>query len=159
MLIAFIGVGLGSLVLGLGQTPAVWMIAQFFAASCIPLAYSSTDAIWYTKVEPAVQGRVIAAAHTIGSIVGALASLIAGVLADRVFEPLMNSGSSIALALAPIVGTGKGSGIALLITISAMAMVSIGIGGNAFPNLRNAEALLPDCDRPNPDSGEIENFY
>jgi MFS transporter, DHA3 family, macrolide efflux protein len=159
MLIAFIGVGLGSLVLGLGQNQAVWMVAQFFAACCIPLAYSSTDAIWYTKVEPAVQGRVLAAAHTIGSIFGAVASVIAGVLADRVFEPLMSSGNSIALALAPLFGTSKGSGIALLLTISAIAMVSIGIGGNAFPNLRNAETLLPDCDRPNPDSGEIENFY
>jgi MFS transporter, DHA3 family, macrolide efflux protein len=155
MLIAFIGVGLGSLALGLGQTQGVWMLAQFFAAGCIPLAYSSTDAIWYTKVEPAVQGRVLAAAHTIGSIVGALASLIAGVLADRVFEPLMNSGNSIASALAPLFGTSKGSGIALLVTISAIAMVSIGIGGNAFPNLRNAEVLLPDCDRPNSDSGEL----
>ncbi len=155
MLIAFIGVGLGFVVLGLGQTQVVWMVAQFFAACCIPLAYSSTDAIWYTKVEPAVQGRVLAAAHTIGSIVGALASLIAGVLADRIFEPLMNSGNSIALALTLLFGTGKGSGIALLLTISAIAMVSIGIGGNAFPNLRNAEVLLPDCDRPNPDSGEL----
>jgi MFS transporter, DHA3 family, macrolide efflux protein len=155
MLVGFIGVGLGNLVLGLGQTQGVWMVAQFFAACCIPLAYSSTDAIWYTKVEPAAQGRVLAAAHTIGSIFGALASVIAGVLADRVFEPLMNSGNSIALALSPLFGTGKGSGIALLLTISAIAMVSIGIGGNAFPSLRNAEALLPDCDRPNPDSGEL----
>jgi MFS transporter, DHA3 family, macrolide efflux protein len=155
MLIGFICVGLGNLVLGLGQTQVVWMVAQFFAACCLPLAYSSTDAIWYTKVEPAVQGRVIAAAHTIGSIVGALASLMAGVLADRIFEPLMNSDNSISLALAPIFGTGKGSGIALLLTISAIAMVSIGIGGNAFPNLRNAESLLPDCDRPSPDSGEL----
>jgi MFS transporter, DHA3 family, macrolide efflux protein len=142
MLMAFIGVGFGSLVLGLGQTPAIWIAAQFFAGCCIPLAYSSTDAIWYTKVSPAVQGRVLAAAHTIGSIVGAVATITAGLLADRVFEPLMNSSSSIV----PIVGTGKGAGIALLLSISAILMVLIGIGGYALPTLRNAEELLPDCD-------------
>jgi MFS transporter, DHA3 family, macrolide efflux protein len=155
MLIAFIGVGAGTLVLGLGQTQTVWMVAQFCAAACIPLAYSATDAMWYTKVPPAAQGRVLAAAHTIGSIVGALASVLAGILADRIFEPLMNSGSPIAATLTPLVGTGKGAGIALLLTIAALMMGSIGITANAFPTLRNAETLLPDCDRPNPDSGEL----
>jgi MFS family permease len=146
MLIAFIGVGAASVVLGLGQSQGVWMLAQFCAAFCIPLAYSSIDSIWYTKVEPTAQGRVLAAAHTIGSLVGAIASVMAGVLADRVFEPLMTSGSPLALVLTPIFGTGKGSGIALLITIAALVMVSIGVAGNAFPTLKNAETLLPDCD-------------
>jgi MFS family permease len=139
MLMAFIGVGFGSLLLGLGQTPVIWMAAQFFAGCWIPLAYSSTDAIWYTKVPPAVQGRVLAAAHTIGSIVGAVATITAGLLADRVFEPLMNSSSSIAAIFVPIVGTGRGAGIALLLSISAILMVLIGMGGYAFPTLRNGE--------------------
>ena len=147
MLIAFIGVGSATLGLGLGRTQTVWMVAQFCAALCIPLASSSADAMWYTKVPPAAQGRVLAAIQTIGSIVGALATVLAGVLADRVFEPLMNSGSPIALALAPLFGTGKGAGIALLLTISAIGMVSIGLTANAFPTLRNAQTLLPDYDR------------
>jgi MFS transporter, DHA3 family, macrolide efflux protein len=147
MLIAFIGVGLGNVVLGTGQSQNIWLLAQFGAAFFMPLAYSCTDAIWYSKVEAAVQGRVLAAAHTIGSIVGAVASLLAGILADRVFEPLMVSGNSIALTLAPIFGTTKGSGIALLVTIAAIATVAVGIGGYAFPSLRDAEELLPDCDR------------
>ncbi|OYQ63506.1 MFS transporter [Pseudanabaena sp. SR411] len=144
MLLGFVGTGLGILILGWGQTSWIWIGAHFFAVFNIPLAYSSSYAIWYAKVQPEVQGRVLASAHTLGLAVGAIASLIAGPLADRVFEPMMNSNSAIASLFAPLVGTGQGSGIALLLIIMAIGMVLIGVIGTAFPTLRNAEELLPD---------------
>ncbi|WP_072143547.1 MFS transporter [Pseudanabaena sp. 'Roaring Creek'] len=144
MIVGFIGVGLGSCVLGLGQTPWIWIGAHFFAAFSVPLTYSSSYAVWYAKVQPEVQGRVLASAHALGLVVGAFASLIAGVLADRIFEPAMNSGSLFATIFTPIIGIGKGSGIALLVTIASLLMVAIGVISYKFPPLRNAEDLLPD---------------
>jgi DHA3 family macrolide efflux protein-like MFS transporter len=146
MLIGFIGVGLGEIVLGIGQTPIVWIGAQLFSAFNIPLSFSSSYAVWYAKVEPALQGRVLAAAHTLGLLTGAIASLIAGPLADRVFEPMMNSQGIVSSAFAPLVGTGAGAGMALLYIITAVGMILIGVIGFAFPTLRNAEELLPDHD-------------
>jgi MFS family permease len=146
VLLGFIGAGLGRVFLGLGQIPSVWLGSQFFSALNIPLAFGSSYAIWYAKVEPKVQGRVLAAAHMLGLIVGAIATLISGPLADQVFEPVMASGGFLPRLLAPMVGTGSGSGIALLLLITAIAMIGVGISGYAFPTIRNAEVLLPDHD-------------
>lgn len=146
MLLGFIGAGLSSIVLGFGRVPSVWVGAQFFAAANIPLAFSSSYAVWYAKVKPDIQGRVLAAAHTVGLIVGAVASLIAGPLADQVFEPAIASPGWISSIFAPVVGSDSGAGIALLYIITAICMVLVGVGGYAFPTLRNAEALLPDYD-------------
>lgn len=144
MVLGFIGAGMGEIILGLGRTPLVWIGAQFISAFHIPLTFGSSYAIWYAKVEPEVQGRVLAAAHTLGLMTGAAASLIAGLLADRVFEPMMRSDGPLSVALAPIVGTDIGAGIALLYVITAICMILVGLGGYAFPALRNAERLLPD---------------
>lgn len=146
MLIGLIGVGLGGMLLGLSQTQEIWIGAKFFAALNIPLVYSSSYAVWYAKVRPEVQGRVLAAAHTVGLIVGAIASLMAGLLADRVFEPAIGSNRFITSIFAPILGTEFGAGITLLFIMTSISLVAIGLSGYAFPLLRNAEELLPDHD-------------
>lgn len=146
MLIGFIGVGLGGIILGLSQIPWVWMGAKFLAAMSIPLVYSSSYAVWYAKVQPEIQGRVLASAHTMGLIVGAIASLMAGILADRVFEPLMQSRGLIHSIFAPILGTGLGAGMTLLFIMTSIGLVGMGLIGYAVPILRNVEEILPDHD-------------
>jgi len=146
MLIGFIGHGLGKIVLGLGEKPLIWIGSQLFSSVNTPLLFSSSNAIWYTKVPPNIQGRVFAADQAIGMIIGTVASLMAGPLADRVFEPAMQSGGVLASILGPIFGTQTGSGIALLYVLTAIWIVLIGISGYAFPTLRNAEDILLDHD-------------
>ena len=94
MLIGFIATGLFKIALALGQAPWMWMFSHFAATLAIPLFYSSSNAIWYAKVPPELQGRVLAADQMIGLGVGAIAPLIAGPLADQVFEPMMQSQKS-----------------------------------------------------------------
>lgn len=143
MLIGFIGTGFFKIILGLGQTPLIWIGAHFAASLPIPLFYSSSNAIWYTKVPPALQGRVLAADQMIGLVITAFSALIAGPLVDRIFEPAMQKGG-IAAVFGPIVGTGSGSGIALLYAFTAFCTMLVGIGGYAFPTLRDVEVLLSD---------------
>ncbi|MEO0868980.1 MAG: MFS transporter, partial [Cyanobacteria bacterium J06642_11] len=76
MLLGFMGTGLSKLVLGIGQAPWIWFPAQFFAHLHTPLVFSSSNAIWYAKVPPAIQGKVLAADTLIGLVVGAFAPLI-----------------------------------------------------------------------------------
>ncbi len=144
MLLGFIATGLFKVILALGQTPLVWMFSHFAATLAIPLFYSSSNAIWYAKVPPELQGRVLAADQMIGLGVGALAPLIAGPLADRVFEPAMQPGGALSPIFSPLFGNGAGSGMALMYAISAALMVLVGIGGYSFRQLRDVEILLPD---------------
>lgn len=144
MLLGFAGTGLCKIGLGLGQTAWVWIPAHFAATLMIPLYYSSSNAIWYAKVPPTLQGRVLAADQMIGLIIGAIAPLLAGPLADFVFEPAMQPNGWLAPMVGPMLGTGTGAGIALLYTLMAGLMTVVGLGGYGFRTLRSVETVLPD---------------
>ncbi|MBF2003218.1 MAG: MFS transporter [Synechococcales cyanobacterium M58_A2018_015] len=166
MLLGFTATGFFKLLLGLGQTPLLWAAAHFCATLPVPMFYSSSNAIWYAKVPPHLQGRVLAADQMIGLIVGAVAPLLAGPLADYVFEPAMQADGYLTPLFAPLFGSGTGAGIALLYTLTALWMLLVGIGGYGFPTLRAVETLLPDHDLPDtpeqedsiPDCSEHPDF-
>lgn len=144
MLLGFAGTGFCKIALGLGQTAWVWIPAHFAATLLIPLYYSSSNAIWYAKVPPSLQGRVLAADQMVGLILGAIAPLLAGPLADFVFEPAMQPEGRLAPIFGPLIGTGEGAGIALLYTLMAVLMLLVGLGGYGFRTLRSVETQLPD---------------
>jgi len=151
MLVGFIATGLFKVLLALGQAPWLWMFSHFAATLAIPLFYSSSNAIWYAKVPPELQGRVLAADQMIGLGVGAIAPLIAGPLADRVFEPAMQAEGTLSVIFSPLFGNAPGSGMALMYAISATLMALVGLGGYGFRQLREVEEIMPDhgfeCDR------------
>ena len=72
--------------------------------------------------------------------------MIAGPLADYVFEPAMMPGGSLAPILGGVFGTGEGSGMALQFTLFSFIVVLICLGSYAFPVLRDIEDILPDHD-------------
>ncbi|ACB52409.1 hypothetical protein cce_3061 [Crocosphaera subtropica ATCC 51142] len=147
MLLGFMGTGLFKTAMGVGQSALIWMGAHFFASLNIPLFYSSSNAIWYSKVPPELQGRVLGADQTIGLIIASGATLMAGPLADNVFEPAMETGGKLAGVFGGLFGSGAGSGIALLYTLTAIWMFLVGLGGYAFRTLREVEVRLPDYDQ------------
>jgi MFS transporter, DHA3 family, macrolide efflux protein len=146
MLLGFVGQGIFKLVLGLALTPAVWIGSHFLATLHMPLFYSSSNAIWYAKVPPEFQGRVLAADQLVGVAVSTIAPLIAMTLADQVFEPMARSGL-LPRFLPSVVGQ-PGDGIALLYVITAAATILVGVGGYLLPRLRLVDTSLPDCGLP-----------
>ncbi|MBE9215023.1 MFS transporter [Plectonema cf. radiosum LEGE 06105] len=146
MLIGFIGAGFFRAFLAFTQIPWVWMSSMFLSTMHTPLFYSSSNAIWYAKVPSSLQGRVLAADQSIGVVISLTAPLIAGPLADKVFEPAMQPDGSLAPILGSIFGTGDGAGISVIYAIASFLMLMVGIGGYFFPTLRHVEQLLPDCD-------------
>jgi MFS family permease len=146
VLISFIGTGCSKLLLGLGHLPTLWVAGRLGASFPNPLMMSSYMAIWYAKVAPEQQGRVLAADYLIGTVIQVSGGLSAGLLADYVFEPALQSSEWLALPFQTIVGSGSGSGMALLITMSAIAMAFIGMGGFTVRQLRDAEILLTEHD-------------
>ena len=136
----------GTIVLGLSQSVVIWSIGAFAEMLFLPLINGSNQAIWQAKVPPALQGRVFATRRLIAQISAPIAMLIAGPLADRVFEPLMVSGSGLSQTLGRVVGNGPGAGMGLMLVIVGVLGAAVGLGGYLFPAVRNAETLLPDHD-------------
>jgi len=139
---------LGHFILGLGQEPVMWAVGAFFAMFFIPFINGSNQAIWQAKVSPDIQGKVFAARRAIAQVSAPIAMLIAGPLADRVFEPGMASGGALARIFGPIVGTGPGTGMSLMFVFTGLLGALVGLAGYLFPAIRDAEDLLPDHDAP-----------
>jgi len=137
---------ISGVVLGLAQLPWIWSIAGFwqtFFGSFIP---SSNQAIWVSKVEPAVQGRVFTSRYLIAQLASPIGVAIAGPLADYVFEPAMQANGMLAGIFGSVFGTGEGSGMALQFTLVFLLGSAIGLVGYFFPVLRDVEKIVPDYD-------------
>jgi MFS family permease len=132
------------MVMGLGRTTPVWMLAGFVGSFLIAIVNPCNQAIWQSKVPPHLQGRVFSARRFIAQVTSPLAMLVAGPLADYVFEPAMQSGGLLATAFGPLVGTGPGAGIALMYLVVGVLVVMVGIVGYFVPAIRNVEDLVPD---------------
>lgn len=119
-------------------------VSGFLFLFFVPIANASSNAIWQTKVEPGVQGRVFAARRMLASFATPLAYLTAGPLADNFFEPFMSSDSGIAVQLGMMIGQGPGRGIALLFIIMGMLISFATVIAYLHPRIRRVELELPD---------------
>jgi MFS family permease len=119
--------------------PSVFVV--FFSA---PIINGCSQAIWMSKTSPDVQGRVFSVRRMIAWSTMPLAYLVAGPLADRVFEPLMAEGGLLAASVGQIIGVGPGRGVGLLyIVLSTLTVLAAGAGFLYRP-LRDVEDDLPD---------------
>ncbi len=147
LLLGFIGGALlGTVPMGMGRGLPLWLTGAFFILFFLPFINGSNQAIWQAKVAPDVQGRVFAARRLIAQVTAPVGILLSGVLADRVFEPLMRAPEGMARLFAPLVGTGPGAGMGLLTVLVGLLGALVGVAGYVVPAVRNAEALLSDHD-------------
>lgn len=145
-LLGMVGAGISKAIFGLGQSPLLWFPSQFCSSLNFPLLGSSNDAIWLAKVSPERQGRVVATRSLLLLVVSTIAALMAGPLADRIFEPAMMPEGWLAGIFGSIFGTGSGAGMALLYVISSIGLVLVGTIGYWIPTLRDMETTVCDHD-------------
>ena len=138
--------GIGTILLGMSQTLPLWVISGLLASAAIPLINTSNQAIWQAKVAPDVQGRVFATRRLIAQITAPVGMLLAGPLADYVFEPALLPGGALAGTFGGLVGTGPGAGMGLIFVLCGILVVGVGLAGYAVRVVRQAEDLLPDHD-------------
>ncbi|MBD2013410.1 MFS transporter [Microcoleus sp. FACHB-53] len=146
LLLGMVGAGVSKIIFGLAQIPLIWIPAQFCSSFNFPAISSSDRAIWLTKVEPDLQGKVLATHTLISGFSPAIGRLLAGPLADYIFEPAMKPDGNLAAIFGGMFGSGSGAGMALLYVICALGMLSVGLVGYAFPLLRDVEDSVPDHD-------------
>jgi MFS family permease len=146
LLLGMVGAGFSKIIFGLARIPLIWIPAQFCSSFNFPAISSSDRAIWLTKVEPDLQGKVLATHTLISGFSPAIGRLLAGPLADYIFEPAMKPEGNLAPIFSRIFGTNPGAGMALLYVLCALCMLLVGLVGYAFPVLRHVEDIVPDHD-------------
>jgi DHA3 family macrolide efflux protein-like MFS transporter len=152
-LIGLILATLGIALIGLGRDPIFWALTAFFTIFFIPTINGSSQAIWQSRVAPDVQGRVFAARGMIAQIGAPVSMLLAGGLADSVFEPMMQPGGYGEPLFGWLVGSGLGAGMSLMFIIAGILGMMVGLGAYAIPIVRNVEDLLPDHADVDPSAG------
>lgn len=137
---------IGMIFMGIATGLALWAAAAFLSAFLIPIINGSNQAIWQSKVAPDVQGRVFAARRLIAQITAPIGMGVAGPLADRVFEPGMQTGGGLSGTFGVLVGVGPGAGMALMLVIFGIAGACASLAAFTVRAVRHAETLLPDHD-------------
>lgn len=135
----------GSLFLGLtglAQTPLLLGVTFFLFMFALPFANAPAMSMLQAKIAPDVQGRVFAALSQILMLMLPLAYLLAGPLADRVFEPAVRQpGWEL---VAPLVGSSLGAGMGLMFLICGFGNALLTLLVYAIPAVRRMEADMPD---------------
>jgi hypothetical protein len=131
----------------MGLRPSFWLtaIGAFGAHVTIAVVYGSNQAIWQSKVAPDVQGRVFATQQMIAKAASPLAYLLAGPLADGLFEPLLATTGLLTESVGQIIGIGSGRGIGLLFIMMGVIKMAVTFVGHAHPRIRFVEDELPDA--------------
>jgi DHA3 family macrolide efflux protein-like MFS transporter len=112
----------------MGARPNLVLVtaAAFLAHWTLAFVSSLAEAIWQSQVQHEVQGRIFALKQTAVKVGTLCAYLLAGLLADRFLEPLLQSGGSLSSSLGAWFGTGPGRGIAVLfIGIGVVKAISV----------------------------------
>lgn len=150
--------GFGYLLAGLRPSTLLIASAQFVILFFIPISAAISQAVWQMKVAPEIQGRVFAIRGMIAFSIMPVANIAAGILADKVFEPLMAHGGILSgTIIGATIGVGAGRGIALIFIISAFFLWLSSLYAFATPRIRNLEVEIPDAipDKPSEVQPEI----
>jgi DHA3 family macrolide efflux protein-like MFS transporter len=143
--------GLFCLILfGVSRTLPVWIVVCVIMAIFPVFTNGASQAIWQAKVAPDVQGRVFSARRMIAWSMGPITPILAGLLADYVTEPAMQSQTMLARLFGWLVGTDPGSGMAVQFILTGVAYIIIVLVVFLFfPVVRDLEDRLKDHDQVN----------
>ncbi|MEA2693612.1 MAG: hypothetical protein QOJ16_2999 [Acidobacteriota bacterium] len=136
--------GIALLAGGLRPSTALVAATAFVVLCGTPVVRACSEVLWQTRVEPDLQGRVFAMRRLIGGSTLPLAALVAGPLADRVFNPLLVPDGALAGSVGHLIGVGKGRGIGLLfVVLGVLTVITVALGFLS-PRLSRLEEDLPE---------------
>ena len=137
--------GLCILAVGLRSSIVIFGLAAFLYFFSLPIIRVSCRVIFQKKVALELQGRVFALNGAFAAASMPLAYVIAGPLADRVFEPLMQVDGFLASSIGKVIGVGEGRGISLMFILLGLSFIILTVAAYQYPRLRRVEDELPDA--------------
>lgn len=145
------GVLLGVCLMMMGARPWVPLVAAgiFGVTLGIPVMNGSLMALWMPRIPPDLRGRTYAVIQMLVWSTEPIAYVTAGVLADRVFKPLLVPTGPLAGSLGAVMGTGPTRGIGLLLGAVGVFVLASTAFVALLPHFRTADfiplAATPDA--------------
>ena len=130
----------------LGSTTNLYLLGLgvVLAFICFPISNTCSQVIWQQKTAPDIQGRVFSFRRVIAFSTIPIAYLVAGPLADKVFNPLLVENGKLSGSIGKIIGIGPGRGIGFMYLFVGIMILVITVIGYTYSQLRNVEIELPD---------------
>ncbi|MEM1173065.1 MAG: MFS transporter [Cyanobacteria bacterium P01_H01_bin.35] len=136
--------GSGILLTGLRPSPILITVSGFLVFFSIPIIMGCANTIRQVKVAPEYQGRVFAIWGAIACSSFPLAYIIAGPLADYIFQPLLLEGGLLSNSIGTLIGVGVGRGIGLMFILIGILVILATTIAYQYPSIRFVEDRLPD---------------
>lgn len=133
--------GIGLLVAGLRPDVRLVAAAMFAFLFAAPIGNGCSLAIWQTTTPPDLLGRVLASRRVMARSTMPIAYLLAGPLADRLFDPLLAVHGALAPTVGRLLGVGPGRGIGLLFIAMGLSVMATAIVAGRHQALRALDDL------------------
>ncbi len=135
---------INNIIFGLNRGVLGWSGAAFLGATLTPVLVSAFYGLWQAIIPPDLQGRVFAARDILVDLPVLIGALLAGPLADRVFEPALRPGGLLAGPLGGLFGNGPGAGMAVMFVLFGGVGVAISLAGFKVRPLMLLDRRPPD---------------
>ncbi len=136
--------GVGGVITGVSESLVVTAAGVFIIGASFVFAIGLNRVIWQVKAAPEVLGRVFALRVLIGVVAQSTGIIVAGPLADGVFEPLLVEGGALAGSIGEIIGVGEGRGMGFMYILAGLTLAAFAILSFIVRPIWRLEDALPD---------------
>lgn len=145
--IGLFGCGVFFTLIGVSENLVLIAGFGFMMFVFMPAIQIGAEVLIRTNLDNRVQGRAFGLISLITQMGYILAFIAAGILADLVFEPLMQGNTVLATGIGAVIGYGAGRGNALLIIITGIGLAFVGIVVARLRSVRTLEATAAADER------------
>lgn len=137
--------GLAAILISLNENALLIGVGMFITGISFVFIMGLSRVIWQLKVAPEVLGRIFSLQIAVGVGAQSIGALVAGALADRIFEPMLMSGGALGNSLGMLIGSGEGRGMAFMFMVMGMLQLGLVAISLLMPSVRLLEDQLPDA--------------
>lgn len=138
--------GLAAILAGLRESVWLTAVSMILIGVAFVFMIGLNRVIWQVKAAPNVLGRIFSLRVALGVGAQSLGVLLAGVMAERWFEPLLSENGGLASSIGQLIGTGEGRGMAFMFVLVGVLLLLLTAVSFLLPQVRLIEDHVSDYD-------------
>lgn len=135
------------IVFGLSRGVFWWSTAVFLGATMTPVLVSAFYGLWQSIIPADLQGRVFAARDILVDLPVLLGTLLAGPLADAVFEPALRPNGMLTGVFEGLLGITAGSGMAFMFILFGGMGLAVSLAGFGIKSLLELDEVATQTEK------------